>query len=57
MTNSRARTNSGRGVMERDGIYGMKQVGHAQKRGDAGDMVGGMRMRVEGMIVFSYGTY
>ena len=48
MTKSRACTNSGRGVMERDGIYGMKQGGHAQKRGDAGDMVGGMRMRVEG---------
>ena len=59
MTNSRACTNSGRGVMERDGIYGMKQRGHAPKRGDAGNMVGGMRMRmrVEGMIVFSYGTY
>ena len=48
---------SGRGVMERDGIYGMKQGGHAQKRGDAGDMMG--RDGDEGgrMIVFSYGTY
>ena len=57
MTKSRACTNSGRGVMERDGIYGMKQGGHAQKRADAGDMMDGDGDEGGRMIVFSYGTY
>ena len=59
MTNSRARTNFWQGCDGEGRDIWNEAGGHAQKRGDAGNMVGGMRMRmrVEGMIMFSYGTY